>query len=100
MRVLIRLILFSILTPPIHADEKPNPITNDVIINKIGTTYDSHPCAVTNNKGETWVAWHGYHGGKDSVWLKRVDADGATSSFYRVSQLGKHPDRLHGNVLS
>ena len=99
--VVSAIILLSIFAPLVWSDDRgPNnrdasnldAIATDVTINADGSTYDSHPSAVTTSDGTTWIAWHAYHDGRDSVLLRRVSADGELGTLHRASAEGS----IHG----
>ncbi len=92
VKFLIVLTLCSLLEEPVVATDRnsriPNAMSVDVVINQEGTTYDSHPSAVTTSTGITWIAWHAYQGGSDRVLLRQVDAEGKTGPLHTASEAG------------
>ena len=87
----ISLILLTSIAPDLIADDAPSPLDNlaaDVVINRDGDSYDSHPSAVTTRSGDTWIAWHAYQEGRDQVMLRRVSPSGELGKTHVVSISG------------
>lgn len=67
------------------------PATSDVVINRQGNTYDSHPSAVTDATGRTWVAWHAYADRQDRIMVGSIKPDGALEPATTISSSGTVP---------
>ena len=86
----LSLVLLATHGPAVLAADGPDRLGEfapDVVINRDGDSYDSHPSAVTTPSGDTWIAWHAYQEGRDQVMLRRVSAGGELGET-RVISLG------------
>ncbi len=74
-------------------------MASDVVMNSDGTTYDSDPSAAGTDNGTIWIAWHGYLKSRDSLFLRRIGADGTLGERQTVSAGGNVHGPPHVVVL-
>lgn len=80
---LLCLALLFVLTEPTDG-----PCAQPLNINPHTATYDFHPSTVTTEAGATWCAWHGYRGGRDQLFARRVDEKGKLGPLDVVTESG------------